>query len=186
MGMQLHAISQVDGYCPFKSLALMQYNSSGSTKVHEVPFFYTLCRIMDPCFKNASPLGHDFFICGSMIVHQVYNCTSCTILDPGFVFLCGSMIVHQVYHDTSFTILDPGFIFLCGSMIVHQIYHETSCTILDPGFIFLCGSMIVHQVYNCTSCTILDPGFIFLSGSTIVHQVYHDTSYKMGLVNFGQ
>ena len=65
--------------------------------VHESSWgtlFYTLCRILDPCFKIASPLGYDFFICGSMIVHYVYNCTSCTFLDPEFVFLCGSMIVH--------------------------------------------------------------------------------------------
>ena len=49
--------------------------------VHESSWgtlFYTLCRILDPCFKIASPLGYDFFICGSMIVHYVYNCTSCT------------------------------------------------------------------------------------------------------------
>ena len=91
--------------------------------VHESSWgtlFYTLCRILDPCFKIASPLGlpwhliynHGPWICISLWVHDSklgLNFILCTILDPGFVFLCGSMIVHEIYHDTSCTILDPGF-----------------------------------------------------------------------------
>ena len=63
--------------------------------VHESSWgtlFYTLCRILDPCFKIASPLGHDFFYLWvhdstlGLQLHLVYN--------PG-PRICFSMWVHD-------------------------------------------------------------------------------------------
>ena len=137
-------------------------------KVHEVPF-YTLCRIMDPWFKNASPLGHDFF---SLWVHD-----STLGLQLHLVYNPGPRIYFSMWVHDSTLGLPRYLMYNPGPRKYFSMWFHDSTLGRPWHLVYNHGPRIyfskwVHdstlglplQVYNWTSCTILDPGFFFYVG----------------------
>ena len=151
-------------------------------KVHEVPF-YTLCRIMDPWFKNASPLGHDFF---SLWVHD-----STLGLQLHLVYNPGPRIYFSMWVHDSTLGLPRYLMYNPGPRKYFSMWFHDSTLGRPWHLVYNHGPRIyfskwVHdstlglplQVYNWTSCTILDPGFFFLCGPMRENTLWYTTAFS--------